>query len=221
MQANSASPLEFALAAHNVQFLRDAQNIQIADSGLILRTEAIERTRTETSVTVQLNVTASSNRLGDVPVMECFAGIGPDVAAAEKDAFVKFMLGSMHVLLTGLTEHRCAEDSTEVSDWHGQGAAWKVFSGSYISHGGDTGQIPYPGLFRQLKQLFESTVEPGPHWVSVFYASLNGSTIGVEVTINNERWLEAEAIASQWNWQVQSGYASIRHFFLALEDNVA
>jgi hypothetical protein len=119
MQANAASMLEFALTAHNVQFARNGQGIQVADSGLVLSAETIERSLIDTAMTVQLNITASSDRLGEMP---------------------------------------------------------------YLSHGHEPEQIPYSDLFRQLKQLFEGSVAPGPHWVSVFYASMNGSTIAVDVS---------------------------------------
>ena len=91
--------------------------------------------------------------------------------------------------------------------------------GSYLAQGTEPERIPFADLFAGLKKLFENDVEEGSHWVSVFYATLNGEVSGIEITLDNKPWLAASALASQWGWSVAQGYASVRHFFLAMSPN--
>ena len=156
--------------------------------------------------------------MGAQPIIECFAGWGSSRERAVADAFNKLLLGSLHVLMDGLTRHVCDHEQTEVEHWSGADHAWQVFSGPLIQqHSGQSLLGPvYPQFMAQLTSLFESKVKPGPHWVRVFIGAYHGAVQTSEVLLDNEPWQEGLELLQAQPWTGAQEYQSVRHFLLAL-----
>jgi hypothetical protein len=167
---------------------------------------------------VQVDFAVHSPRLGGLPLLDSFAGIGATREEAEKDAFGKFLSGSLHVIAESLTDHRCDSDQVDWEDWRGEHGAWRVCAGPLLMVATRRGERidGFPAFFEQLMRLFSSEMPAGPHWMRVFLGSLDGERKGSEVLVDGAEWPAAEQLLEQHLWAYPPGYASLRHLLIAL-----
>src|SRR5262245_5197661 len=89
-----------ALEAHGIACRAEARVVRLANCDLVFEPRVFDGPPNENSKIIQLDIVAHSSRLAPRYVIESMAGLGSDQAAAEGNAFEKFLLGPFHVLLT-------------------------------------------------------------------------------------------------------------------------
>jgi len=206
-----------ALEAHGVRSRIEGGQVLLLDAPLAFEPLVSDGPPNEKKI-VQLDLIMQSPRVAPRFIVESMAGVGLDQSAAERDAFLKFLLGAFHVLLTALADHSCSSNPAEWLHWTSSRGTWRVCDGPVLKHG--AGEIPstYVEFMKRLEALFAELSRDEPHWVSVFIGSLNESVTGLNVILDNERWSAAENLARQLDWHCPGGYRSLRHFFIAFPD---
>jgi hypothetical protein len=211
--------LHFALDSHGIDsYVENGCVLLAGDSGLILEPRVFEGPPNDNAQLIQLDIAAHTPRIAPRVIVDSMAGTGTDRAAAERDAFGKFLLGSFHVLLTALADHSCESNPAQWLKWSRGHETWRVCEGPLLVHATGSKSTTYPGFFQQLEALFLASVPHDAHWVSVFLASFGGKLAGADVLLDNEPWAEATALVNQWDWKFPDEYRSLRHFFVALPD---
>lgn len=64
--------------------------------------------------------------------------------------------------------------------------------------------------------MFVDEAAPGLHWVSVFFAFLDGKSIAYDIQLDGEKWEGAQEAWNEWRYDAPPGYVSGRHFFIAV-----
>jgi hypothetical protein len=171
---------------------------------------------------VRVDVATYSSRLGVKPIVESFAGIGDSPSEAVLSAFVKFLLGTFHVLIEALSDHSCNENQGEWFDWRFNEKSWRVCCGPVISQSELSGESitkECSDFFKALEPLYLRHVKSGTHWIRIFVCAFQGKLQKVEVLLDNEPWIEAEDLAWSWGWVTPDAYTTARHFSIALALN--
>ncbi|MCI4569484.1 DUF6348 family protein [Lysobacter sp. CFH 32150] len=211
------SLLENALLAHGIQSVC-ADGSFLIPGDLRLTPLVHEMSTVPDHRTISLEILAESPRLNGGIISECFAGIASTTAEAINQAFGKFLLGTFHVLLEALSDHRCKECQAEIEHWASPSGHWTVYSGPLLSQHSSKSVLThtYSAVLQQLQQQFERIQLSSPHWVRVFVASYHGKIQATEAVLDNEPWPEALDVINHQSWQPSDEYQAIRHFFLAL-----
>ncbi len=217
--------LHHALESHGVEHYVADEYVCVwvgeGEGDLILQPLVFEGPPNNGTTAVQLDIAASSPRIDPRFIIESTAGFGPDRAAAERDAFGKFLLGSFHVLLTALADHSCESNPAEWLQWGSGSASWAVCEGRLLLAQGvqpEPTPTPYPEFYERLQQAFLATASREVHWVRVFLASHRRELIGAEVLLDNEPWAEGVALLTGQDWDCPDEFRSLRHFFIAFPD---
>jgi hypothetical protein len=211
--------LAMALQAHDLPFERQADGqLVLNNGGLRFSAGVFERNRHADRVLVALEIHASAPVLGTGIIVECFAGLGPDLDAAIGNAFGKFLAGSFHVIVEALAPHTCDSDTVEIQVWAGEGRQWSVYSGALLSQYSSKPMfVPdYPALLRKLKARFEESADTGPHWIRVFIAGFQSKLQAGEVLLDNEHWEGGERDLQDLDWETVDEYQTLRHFMLMI-----
>jgi hypothetical protein len=208
--------LRMTLDAHGIASSVDGRIVRLIDgSDLSFEPRVFAGPPNERATIVQLDIVARSPRIAPRHIVESMAGIGSDQVEAEREAFVKFMSGPFHVLLTALADHACESNPAEWLQWQHKGASWRICDGPLIIHGG-TSAPTYAEFMRQLEALFLTSVSRDVHWVRIFVGSFHGKQAGADALLDNEPWPEALSLLNSWSWDFPQEYRSLRHFFIAL-----
>ncbi|MCA0393076.1 MAG: DUF6348 family protein [Proteobacteria bacterium] len=211
------SLLEDAIHAHGIRAAFADGSFSLP-SGLRLTPLVHEMDSVQGQHAVSLEILAESPLLGRDLVSECFAGFASTQTEAINQAFGKFLLGTFHVLIEALTDHKCSECQAELEHWSGQSGSWTVFSGPLLSqHSSQSVLTPtYSAALETLQYEFEQTQPSGPHWIRVFVAAYHDSLQATEVLLDNELWAQGVEMVTRQDWQPSNEYQSIRHFLLAM-----
>jgi hypothetical protein len=207
-----------ALLAHGLAS-EIAEDCVISQDGLRLEPRVFPReTSAANTSLLQLDVAIDSPLLEGGELLDSFAGMGESPEAAEKDAFHKFLIGSFHVVIEALTNHKCDHDQVEWEEWTGVAGKWRVCSGPLLTHGAPDSQLSpsYGSLLEKLTNLYSRQITPGPHWLRVFVCAMDHKLTGVEVLLDGETWDEAERVVYEHPWNYPASYQSLRHLIVAL-----
>jgi hypothetical protein len=211
--------------SHGIGAERAGGLVRVQD-GLTLEPRAFTRESAagSTQVQVQVDFAVQSPRLGAMPFLDAFGGLGATREAAELNAFQKFMQGSFHVIAESLTTHTChpgdgESDPVEWENWAGEsGTAWRVCSGPLlILATREGGRIDgFAEFFPALTELFRARIAAGPHWMRLFLGAIDGGHVGSEVLVDGEVWTDGQRLLDAHPWTYPQGYASLRHLLIAL-----
>jgi hypothetical protein len=208
--------LSTALSAHTIDHTSSGPSIELPLSGVTFDGEFVDGPIHVDTVLLQLNVATAAPLLDGRVVRQSFAGIGASRQMAERDAFGKFLLGSLHVLLCTLAAHECDSDGTAWSIWGNGAAQWRVCDSALLVQGADPTSIDYAQYHSRLEALFIQSASHELHWCETFFASLNGTLTGAEVCLDNAHWPDASIALRAWHVAPANGYRSGRHFMLAV-----
>ena len=213
--------VELAANAHGLTAKHVDGWIELDGGALRIQPQVRPHSRTEDQVTVQLNIVVEARALGDLPLVDSFAGIGSNEEAAERDAFGKFLLGSFHVIIEALTVHVCDSDQIDWLRVAAPDRAWRVCSGVLLtqSNGPHTASPQYQAFFEKLQELLLSAEAGKPHWASVFFASFHGALKAVQVMLDGAPWEPATELLHTVAWDAPESYQSLRHLFIALPES--
>lgn len=218
MSERACESVLVAVQAHGLACVSHGDYFEVDAGNLWIRPDVYVKEENAAHVRVVLEVTAVSHLIGDEPIREAFAGSGVSIEAATTQAFGKFLLGSFHVLIEGLTSHRCESAQAEIEQWGSDDGGWTVYSGPLLTQHSSGSLIgpDFAAFFSQLQVLFESEVLPGPHWVRVFLGVMDGEIAGGEVLLDNRTWEPAQRMLFEFPWRCSQEYQTLRHFMLAL-----
>jgi hypothetical protein len=73
----------------------------------------------------------------------------------------------------------------------------------------------YTGFLEKLRPLFESSIQPGPHWVQIFFGSMQGKLIGCDVRLDGHQWNEALQLFTELGSDFPDHYETLRHLLIA------
>lgn len=205
-----------AFVGHGIDARVDSATVIVGDR-LLVQAESIVRSESDRGVMTQLTVVAESVVLGrSGPLIDRFAGIGPTLAAAEANAFEKFIRASFHVIAEALSAHQCDSDQVEWEEWTGLGKSWRVCSGPLFAIGsnGCLTTSQYASVLDCLRGIFEREAEPGPHWISVFVGFNEGKMTTAEAILDGDRWESAETMLCDFAWKPSAHYETLRHLIV-------
>jgi Family of unknown function (DUF6348) len=208
--------LKLTLEAHGIPCELHDNRLHATATSLVLEPRVFDGPPTKTSVMVQFDVIAYANIIGSRYINESFAGIGATREEAEKNAFSKFLLGTLHVLLTALIDHDCKGNPAEHLAWGNGEKAWSVCDGPLLTVGPWSDNDTYKSFYAELENLFLRTISRDTHWLRVFVSSFDDQQAPIEVLLDNEPWPEATELAKEFNWKLSKQYCSVRHFFVAI-----
>ena len=210
--------LETALVDHGLAASRKGERV-LVEGGLSLGVEVFDRSEGRPTQNVVIQITARAPALGRREIVECFAGVGDNLERASSEAFIKFLRGSFHVLLSAFAPHEC-DEQVEVESWEGRHGRWRVLLGPVLlQHLGEAKWAPhFSGFLSKLEQQFRDQVTAGPHWVRVYQGGLDGRVAGAEVLLDNELWMNGERQLAAHPWPAPTTYESFRLFLVALPE---
>jgi hypothetical protein len=170
------------------------------------------------AVHAQVEFEIRSPRLEGGPLLDSHAGLGATREAAERDAFGKFLQGSLHVIAGSLTSRGIDPEHVDCEDWTGALASWHVCSGPMLMTATRPGSRidGFADFFEPLSELFRREMAAGPHWMRVFVGAVDGERKAREVVVDGTEWPAAERLLEQCRWAYPPGYASLRHLLIAL-----
>jgi len=171
---------------------------------------------------VQVDFAVESPRLGSLPLLDSFAGVGNSRDDAERNAAGKFLQSSLHVIAAALTRHDRDSSQVEWEDWSAGDRGWKVCLGPVLTVASREGARieGVSGFFPRLNALLAETMAPGPHWMRVFLGALDGEHMGGEVLVDGAVWPAGQQMLDGHDWVYPEGYASFRHLLIALPREV-
>jgi hypothetical protein len=209
--------VQFSLEAHGIASAIDGSIVRLSDgSDLSFEPRVFDGPPNDRVKIIQLDMVVRSPRIAHRYIVESMAGMGEDQAKAEREAFVKFMMGPFHVLLTALGDHTCESNPAQWLKWKNSSASWRICDGPLLFHNTAATETAYPEFIQQLENLFLASASRDVHWVRVFLASFSGAQTGGEVLLDNQPWPEAVELLNSQQWDFPQEYRSLRHFFVAL-----
>ena len=144
-------------------------------------------------------------------IVESFAGIGANRAAALKDACRAFADCTFHALISAFLQRKCDHVDEEI--WDIAGAKRRVTMGMLSSRG----KVPasdWPAAFKHMEaQIKTSELPAGPHWIRFFYANIVSAPM-IEVLLDNKPWPAAQTRALSIPWPQSREFYSARLFFV-------
>ncbi len=214
--------LKSTCVAHGIAAEAEGLAVRIQD-GLIIEPTVVGREHPTGSIHVQADFRIRSPRLGELPLLDSFSGLGATLQDAQHDAYGKFAQGSFHVLIESLTTHPGAADRVEWEVWTGPAGAWRVCSGPLlmIATRGGARIEGYPEFFAALADRIGAALSPGPHWLRIFIGAVDGGHIGSEVVVDGGSWGAGQQLLDGHAWTYPPGYASLRHLLIALPKGAA
>lgn len=215
-----ADGISEALGRHGIVHSVKDECITLTDNSLRFYIEVHDREVPRGSdMMIQLNVGTVAPALGDRIIWETFAGIGEDRRAAEGNALGKFLTCPFHVILSALAGRNYEDGGVKWASWQGASDRWRVCDSLLLLHGVDPASVPFQGPFERLRREFENDAAPGLHWVSVFFAFLNGALTGNDIQLDGAPWNAAQRVFEDWTFKAPKQYFSGRYFFVALPDD--
>jgi len=210
--------LEESVVGHGLVASRHGDRV-LVEGGLSLGVELFDHPQGRPTSNVMLQVTARAPALGRREIVECFAGVGDNFEQASSEAFMKFLRGSFHVLLTAFAPHEC-DDQVEIETWDGRNGRWRVLMGPLLlQHVGEAKWAPhFSGFLALLEQRFREQAVPGLHWVRIYQGGFDGHVAGAEVLLDNESWKDGERQLAAHPWPAPTKYESFRLFLIALPE---
>jgi hypothetical protein len=207
-----------ALDAHSVRFRREGGALVLQDAPMSFRGDVQKRATHSNTVMMQVAFATEAAALNGRVIWNVFAGVGANEDEALTNAFMKFLLGPFHVLLSALGNHICAQGTEqwrELTD--ASGSKWRICDSPLITQGfDDPAAVPFDPLQSELERAFVGLSLAGVHWVEAFFAFLNGERNALDVQLDGKPWAEGNHIVERWDFQPSGGYQSGRCFFVAL-----
>jgi hypothetical protein len=219
MQDTVQQELRLAFTQHGIQAYEKDNALFVPAGSLEIESRVTSISSKSGKQVVCVDVATYSPRLGPKPIVESFAGIGDTHSQAIGAAFLKFLLGTFHVLIEALSDHSCNQNQGEWFDWRQNESSWRVCCGSIISQSELSGEIitkQCGDFFSALEPLYLRQIKIGAHWIRIFVCAFQGKLQTVEVLLDNERWNEAEELALTWDWVTPDAYTTARSFSIAL-----
>jgi hypothetical protein len=210
--------LASALDAHSVRFRREGGALVLQDAPMSFRGEVQKHTTHPNSVVMQVAFATEAAALDGRVIWNVFAGVGANEDDAIRNAFMKFLLGPFHVLLSALGNHVCAQGSEQWRELSGaNGSKWRVCDSPLITQGFENpAAVPFDIVQAQLDRAFADQSLMGVHWVEAFFAFLDGERNALDVQLDGDPWPEGNRIVERWEFQASGRYQSGRYFFVAL-----
>jgi hypothetical protein len=142
-------------------------------------------------------------------VVESHAGFGATREDQERDAWRKFTLASLPVLLTAFFYQEDLD--VERTAWEIDGSTRAVTIGSFLSRG----DAPPPEIWWPTADALirGSTLPEGTHWIRLFVSQLTGD-LTVEALLDNEDWEHVRDGLAGAAWPANPDYYSVRVFLV-------
>ncbi len=215
---NENNVLAKILDAHKISVLVD--NDQIKFKGTDVAMQALVFPSSDERI-IQLDVCVKSpSLLSERVIIESFAGVGDTYGDAVRNAFEKFCMASLHVLLSVFVDQNYGEDQVDWAQWKNGKYVWNVCLGPLLQW---VNRPPEqnPALIDEspihlLQDAFLKEATYQVHWLRYYYGFLNGKQNGRDVLLDNQSWQPGEFILDRWPWPALTGYYSFRHFLIAL-----
>jgi Family of unknown function (DUF6348) len=150
-------------------------------------------------------------------LVESFDGVGTTKEEAISDAIQKFVANTFHVLLAAFYVDEGHHVETE--QWMINGRPRHVTVGNI----GICGKPPNPdrppiGWFKRLeKEIKNSPLPIGTHWVRCYYAQMKNQATAVEVLLDNDEWEPIQSSMATLDWPSVEDFYSVR-IFLVIQD---
>ena len=212
MTFDPIAALQEILNAHGIPTNRRDQSVFDPESGLDVSIGVVRVRNHLDSTLLQLDVRATSPRLGGKQLIESFAGRGTDESDATMNAFRKFLHASLHVLLAVLVDREHGADQVEWESWSSEGNQWQICLGPVTLQGEPPNNLVCGGLLDRLKEALLPKLSPGLHWIRYFFI-MEGHEINVsEALVDNLDFPEGRAVIDSMDWP--DGKYAAREFLM-------
>lgn len=167
---------------------------------------------------LQLDVRVRSPRLGERRIMESTGGYEASARAAVKDAFHKFLRGSLHPLLHVFHPGVCQHDD----EWQQMGVGERSFrvamGNALFSFHERQQELDFGPLIDEVEEaLFSEPPSREIHWVRLFAFRAPKLTVN-EALLDDEPCPRLEVALSSWPLEPEPKGASVRLFFVLVPD---
>ena len=166
-----------------------------------------------TQTTGQLTVEVFIN--SEMIMVESFSGLGESDKEKLKNAFSSFVHHDFSVLLLCLWN----KESTTIKQ-----ETWTIGEQKYRAYLGNQGVINYDkeklleiptSYSQQIKALLSAqSLDKEFHWLTFFYANLNGLDNSAEVLKDNIKWISGEKELKALSWKRSNHYYAVRQFVI-------
>jgi hypothetical protein len=208
------------LSGHNLSVSEYRNMIWINGTDTLLQAWVIPKEHPPKKMVIQLDIKViCPSRLGQRILVESYAGWGDTFHDANRNAFGKFLLASLHVILAAFVNRDLGEDHVEWERWSDNRHTWEACLGPFLLNEfqkPNAGNLDYGVLLDKLREAFLPQASNQTHWLRCFLGSLDGIRIGQEVLLDNDTWPNGEAILNSFPINRVPGYFSLRHFLIAL-----
>jgi len=208
--------LAMFLRAHGLA-VSNQNNWLVIEKGLpSISAEIVREFKYEKCRTVQLDVRVAVD--SDTIIIESFAGIGDDTAAAINDAIGNFALSSLHPLLAAFYEK--INDHSTIESWQIGKKTWKVILGDCTIKNMGEGQIKVSEdtLSTIERLLNDANLSGNIHWARLYYGHISAENIICEFLLDNNPWELAQDQLSKLDWPNQDEFYSVRLFMIFLRE---
>lgn len=186
--------------------------------GAFIEARIFPRRITPQVVELQLDVRLRGPILGDRPLVESFAGAGPNLMNAIDGAIAKFASASLPLLLGAvLVREGPWDQQIEWQTWESPHGNWHACLGPLLQQNASQSKPMNVGPFiEKLKERWLAQAQPNKlHWVRFYYAH-RGGPVGGEVLVDNQPWPDMLAELMKWPWPAAADFYALRLFFVLL-----
>jgi hypothetical protein len=147
-------------------------------------------------------------------ILESFAGLGETREKAIADALHNFSVNSFHVFLAAFFRSR--DEQVTQEEWIIGGRTSRVTIGNL----GIRGKPPVQGerllgFFKQFEDKLKAKhLQPGTHWVRLYYGQMQRKAIACEVLLDNGEWEELQSEMAAIDWPASEDFYSVRVFLV-------
>ncbi len=203
-----ASTFHELLTTHDIPHRRDGNSL-VLDNGMQFSAYLFEHTRKETFVLVQLDIRLEGSAFGGRTLVESGAGWGSTVDEAIEVAWKKFIASSFHVLVESMGVAPTSEQ-VEWEDW----PQFRACLGPLIRYTDTPSVLQFADVIDEVKAAIASLeLTREVHWLRMYFDSRWGEPT-VEALLDNQPWLEGEAILRAWTMAHEGQGFDVRHFLV-------
>lgn len=163
---------------------------------------------------LQLDVRVRSPRLGERRIVESTGGFEATARDAVKDAFHKFLRGSLHPLLHVFHPGACADEDDDDRKEMGHGSFRAAMGNATFTFYERRQDLDFGPLIDEMEDaLFAEPLQKEIHWVRLWAFRAPQLTVN-EALLDNEPCPRLEAALAKWPLEPEPKGASVRLFLV-------
>lgn len=212
MQEEANAKLKEVLIEHSLNVVAYNDWLILGDNFPSFRASVHNLRQQGETISLQLDIEVMVEP--ETIIIESFAGWGSSAEEGLNNAFVNFVLNSLHVFLNAFCGQ--SDEQVSVEEWQIDQQDWQVVAGNYGIRS-FSGQSVYPpeSLFPAIEHLLRNKeLERRIHWFRLFYCNTGSGDVVCECLLDNQSWEYAEESLQKLDWVKEDFFYSVRNFLI-------